>query len=91
MATIWSKLSKKGKVLAVIGSIPMPFTGLYVFSLDPEQEKIKKEKKVAKEKALFRNFRMEVKSGFWCNKISFIQREKPLTDEEMELMYKDEK
>jgi hypothetical protein len=46
-------------------------------------------RKRQREKALARNFRVEITPGLFGNKIKYIQREKPLTDEELELMMKD--
>jgi len=52
---------------------------------NPERKKREQER----EKSVMRNFKMEVESGFFSNKVKLIQREKPLTDEELALMYKE--
>ncbi len=54
-----------------------------------EKNPLQKQKEEEVEKATFRNFKMEIKAGFFGNTTYLIQREKPLTDEEMELAYKD--
>lgn len=40
-----------------------------------------------KERELIRNFKIEVQTGFFSNKVKYIQRDKPLTDEELDLIY----
>ncbi|MFA7307596.1 MAG: hypothetical protein WC026_13090 [Hyphomicrobium sp.] len=65
-----------------------PLSGLWVYILLMKTDAQKKEEQ-EKEKAFFRNFRIEIKKGLlWDTKI-IVQREKPLTDDEMKLMYKE--
>lgn len=52
-----------------------------------EMRKRQKEAENKKERAIMRNFKIEVQSGFLFNKVRYIQREKPLTDEELDAIY----
>lgn len=52
-----------------------------------ERRKRQKEAANKKERAIMKNFKVEVQSGFLCNKVRYIQREKPLTDEELNAIY----
>ena len=49
--------------------------------------KRQKEEENKKERAIMRNFKIEVQSGVFFNKVRYIQREKPLTDEELDAIY----
>jgi len=90
MATTWSKLSVGQKILLALTFIPFPIEGGYILSYDPEVAKMRREKKKAEERNFFRNFRVEVSQGFLFDSTKIVQREKPLTDEEMALMYKED-
>ncbi len=50
-----------------------------------------REKDLAKEKQLVRNFKIEIKQGLLFNRTKYIQRDKPLTDEELNIIYSDGK
>ena len=68
----------------------LPLGGLWFYILLMKTDTQKKEEQ-EKEKAFFRNFRIEIKTGFLWDTKTIVQREKPLTDDEIELMYKESK
>lgn len=48
-----------------------------------------KESDDKKERSILRNFKVEIESGVLSNKVRYIQRDKPLTDEELDAIYKE--
>jgi dTDP-glucose pyrophosphorylase len=40
--------------------------------------------KAKKERELTRRYKVEIEQGFFTNKIKYVEREKPLTDEELD-------
>lgn len=53
-----------------------------------EMRKRQMEAEDAKEREIMRNFKIEVKSGWLFNDVKYVQREKPLTDEELDAIYR---
>lgn len=45
------------------------------------------DKRLSIDRETMRNFKVNIRTGFFGNKIEYIQREKPLTDDELDLMH----
>lgn len=92
MASPWSQFTRKEKIIFGLLCLPVPSL-FYILTLDPVAHKskaeIRQKEKLEKEKAFVRNFRVEIHEGFLFDSEVIIQRDKPLTDQELELAFKE--
>ena len=77
-------LSKFSLFERVLFYIAFPSTSFLISEYYEKQKELESKK----ERELIRNFKVEIQKGFFSNKVKYIQRDKPLTEEELDLIYK---
>jgi len=76
----WQKLKWHQKIMIILIMPSLLISPIYKKS--PEQIKRQEEK----EREIMRNFKIIVNKSFWATRIQYVQRDKPLSDEELNLI-----